>query len=261
MISLIIIQAIYISGKLNTVKSEIYKFPIAEEFKVSIKSLEGWKTTIYPDNYYKFSVSQVSINFKSYHLSISGYFQSWTFKSTPSGMEDSLSQIPSYVSRVFVAFASPVLTYTKGLNSFAGRGVYFSSSFEVVKEAIALAHQQNEDKKFLLSVGGATYPWKNQNYQTMVDLMMDLGLDGIDIDFENQPSCKGVDTANLSYNTDNSLIEIINHLRNLLPQYKLLTAAVFFVGAYGTPKFLQSKFGSITDFCSNVGQSSHTKRR
>ena len=176
------------------------------------------------------------------NLSIGGYYQSWSAKWATKGSDHTLAQIPSYVSYILVSFATPSMSYTRGQNTFSGTGLQFSCEFPTVKEAIAIAHQNNPNQKFILSVGGATYQWTNPNYEGIAALMTDLGLDGVDIDFENDPSCTGVDSDSLSCSTDSLLIEIINNLRAALPTGKLLTAAVFSVGAYGTPSFPMSRY-------------------
>lgn len=173
---------------------------------------------------------------------IGGYYQSWSANWSSSGDLLSLANLPSYIARVLISFADPNMKYAQGSNSFSGTGLQFSSDFSVVKEAIKIAHEKNPDQKFLLSIGGATYPFSNVNYKGVVALMNDLGLDGVDIDYENSPSCTGVDTEKLLCSTDSSIITIINSFKSLMPEGKLLTAAVFSVGAYGTIKFPTSKF-------------------
>jgi len=184
----------------------------------------------------------------STNLSIGGYYASWSAAWASTGQAHTLSQIPSWVNRVLVAFAIPNMTYQKGSNSLSGTGLQFSSDFSIVQAAIALAHKNNPNQKFILSVGGATYPWANPNYQAIINLMVDLGLDGVDIDFEDQPQCTGVDSVNLACSTDQTLIGIITSLRSLMPSGKLLTAAAFSVGAYGTPTFPNAKYGPSSGY-------------
>ena len=143
---------------------------------------------------------------------------------------------------MLLAFATPSCNYVAGSNTFGGSGLQFSSDFGVVKSAISLAHNNNPNLKILLSVGGATYPWSSPNYDSMVALMKDLDLDGLDIDFEDTPSCTGVDSDSLKCSTDEKLNEIINTLSQKIPSGKMLTAAVFSVGAYGTKSYPTSKY-------------------
>jgi len=243
---------VYVNNQLNTSSPQQYQFLNNDQVSLSVVPPLGWNVTI-SSPIVNTSVARVNINFTQVtppnnKPSIGGYYQSWSANWASTGSALSLSKIPSWVNRVLVAFATPSMTYLKGSNVFTNTGLQFSSDFSVVQAAITLAHQTNPNQKFILSVGGATYPWTNPNYQSMVDLMVDLGLDGIDIDFENSPSCTGVDTASLSCSTDSSLISIINNLRSILPAGKLLTAAVFSVGAYGTPKFPNAKFGPSSGY-------------
>jgi chitinase len=176
-------------------------------------------------------------------LGIGGYYQSWSanWQSNPAAL--SLANIPSYVSHILIAFADPRTNYQAGSNTFGGTGLQFSSDFSVVKNAISIGKQKNPNQIFLLSFGGATYPWQNANYLSIIALMNDLGADGIDIDLENQPTCSGVNTDNLSCNTDQTIIDIITNLKSNMPSGKLLTAAAFSVGAYGTSNFPTTKYG------------------
>lgn len=112
----------------------------------------------------------------------------------------------------------------------------------LVKQQILL-----EYKDIFLSVGGATYPWYSStaNYSAMVSLAVDLGLDGIDIDYEIEPSCSGIDTSSPYCSTDDEIITIIKNLKSAIKSAKanlLITAAVYSVGAYGTTDFPQSTY-------------------
>jgi len=70
----------------------------------------------------------------------------------------------------------------------------------------------------------------------------DLGLDGIDIDFEKSPLTTGINTDELKCDTDPIIIGHINSFRSKLDTNKLLTAAVFSVGAYGTSHYPNTKY-------------------
>ena len=109
------------------------------------------------------------------------YFQSWSSQWVSSGDAMDLSKITN-ADIVYLAFASPDMTYTK--NSFVNTGLQFNQEFSVVKKAISIL----KERKILvmLSVGGGSY-WsqpKKCNYESWVSLMNDLGCDGIDIDWE-----------------------------------------------------------------------------
>lgn len=69
--------------------------------------------------------------------------------------------------------------------------------FTVVQQAIAIAKKSGT--KVLLSVGGSSYQFNLEapyaNYQNLIDLMNDLGCDGIDIDWEPTNGGASVDYA------------------------------------------------------------------
>jgi len=240
---------IYYESNLLFNQPQVYQFPLDEQVRISVRAPSSWSALVTPEIVTS-NVKQINIQFSksSENLLIGGYYQSWSANWASSGKDLSLSKIPSYVSRILISFASPSMSYKKGSKSLGGTGLQFSSDYDVVKSAIAIAKQNNPNQKFLLSVGGATYPWNTPNYNAMVDFVNDLDLDGIDIDYENIPSCSGVDTVNLKCNTDEQLTQIIDNLRALLPSGKLLTAAVFSVGAFGTTTFPNSKFGPSSNY-------------
>lgn len=137
---------------------------------------------------------------------------------------------------VFLSFAKPDLIYKKGQNSFAGTGLDFSMEFQIVKEAIALLRSRNIC--VMLSVGGATY-WSSPkivNQQGLVDLVGDLGCNGIDIDYESTGDGK-------------ALTDIIKSVKNFLPNEHYLSMAGWSTGAY-TPDGQYA--GSAIDACKNA---------
>lgn len=170
---------------------------------------------------------------------IVGYYASWSAAYTEKPAEHSLANVPPYITRVLISFVQPSCDRKKGTNAF-GCGLDFSMPIATVRDAIKLAHQKNPNQKFLLSVGGATYPFgtvTQENVDSIIGLMNDMGADGIDIDYENQPICSGMNTEQLSCNTDKDVEDIITMFRASLPKDKMLTAATWSVGAYGNDKF------------------------
>jgi chitinase len=94
-------------------------------------------------------------------------------------------------------------------------------------------------------VGGATYTdYKSANFQAAADLVEDLGLDGIDIDFEPNSSVCTWATGGHSCPADADLIWLIRSYRKALPRPKLLTVAGWSTGAFGGGDFPASKFPS-----------------
>lgn len=179
---------------------------------------------------------------------IVGYWGSW---STGWGDANTLgiANIPSYVSRVLVSFVQPSCIHTPGKLDC---GLQFSMDMAAVRGAIDNAHKKNPNQKFLLSIGGANYPFSQQmtqeNANSLVALMTEMGADGLDLDYETQPRCTGLDTAQIKCNTDEEVVKTITLLKNALPKGKMLTAATWSVGAYGNDKFPVSKFLPQSDY-------------
>jgi chitinase len=165
------------------------------------------------------------------------YFQSWSCGWVGSGENLDLAKIPSPINVVFLSFAKPNCNYTKGSMTFSGTGLDFSSDFAVVKDAIQILRKRNV--VVMLSVGGATYPFDGFNPKAVVDFANDLGVDGIDIDWEPHA---GAAEAHL-------LGPIIGQVRSIYPT-GLISIAAFSIGAYGTGPFANSPpSGQNTGMC------------
>ena len=113
------------------------------------------------------------------------YFETWASPWTDQAEKMDLANIVGF-NIVYLSFAKPDGTYKKGSCIFDNTGLNFCQTFTVVQNAITILKKKNI--KVMLSVGGGTYPYRPQephaNYQMMIDLMTDLGCDGIDIDWE-----------------------------------------------------------------------------
>ena len=165
------------------------------------------------------------------------YFQSWSCGWASSGANLDLAKIPPPINVVFLSFAKPNCNYVKGSMSFTGTGLDFSSEFSVVKDAIQILRKKNV--VVMLSVGGATYPFDGFNPKAVVDFANDLGVDGIDIDWEPHA---GAGEAHL-------LGPIIGGVRSIYPK-GLISIAAFSIGAYGAGAFANSPpSGQNTGMC------------
>ena len=165
------------------------------------------------------------------------YFQSWSSAWVGSGANMDLAKIPSPINVVFLSFAKPNCSYIKGSMVFSGTGLDFSSDFGVVKNAIQIL--RNRNVVVMLSVGGATYPFDSFNPRSVVDFANDLGVDGIDIDWE--PHAGNADSDKLG--------PIINQVRSIYPD-GLVSIAAFSIGAYGEGEFANaSPSGQNTGMC------------
>ena len=117
------------------------------------------------------------------------YFDTWASKWVSKSSDMDLAKIPAPFNVVYLAFAQPDMTYKSGSYNLSGTGLNFSQDFSVVKGAIKIL--QAKGTKVMLSVGGASYlNWAGMNTKAIDALVLDLELDGVDIDFE--PSYYGL---------------------------------------------------------------------
>ncbi len=153
------------------------------------------------------------------------YYESWQGESTAQDIEN----LPAYVSHLALAFAKPNASY-HGNVDLTCTGLNLPYSGNQLKEAIKKAKENNPALKVLLAVGGATYhEWQNLRPIDLSQLVEDLGLDGIDIDYEQAPP-------------DAALVNAVTKdLRQALAADKILTMAVMHVAAYGRDQWEHSQ--------------------
>ncbi|KAL0478830.1 hypothetical protein AKO1_008255 [Acrasis kona] len=147
--------------------------------------------------------------------------------------------MPSYITVINLAFALPNLKYWKGKNNLEGTGLDFPVDFWAVKRAVEKLKSKNPKVRVQLSVGGASYyDWRNTDIQAAVHLVNDLGLDGIDIDYEPRNNhCSWETTTKGSCPSDKEFTNLIKNYRDTLPRNKKLTAAGWSTGPYGWEKY------------------------
>jgi chitinase len=135
-----------------------------------------------------------------------------------------------------LAFAKPDMSYTKGQNSWGGTGLDFSMDFQIVKEAVALLRSRNIC--VMLSVGGGSYWSGDREFKTqaVADLVEDLGLNGVDIDYEVSGSGA-------------TLTAVIKQMRLVLPEKCYISMAAWSTGAFGNDGIYS---GSAVDACKNA---------
>lgn len=151
-------------------------------------------------------------------MQIGCYYESW-FMPYTNTLPNDLTYLQKEINTVYLAFARPDLVYTKGQKTFVGTGLEFSPSFSIIASSIKLL--QERKVKVILALGGGSY-WsiiKAVNTQAAVDLMNDLGCDGIDIDWE--VGISDVDTP----------VKVIDNLRKLIPG-KIISFTCFSTGVY-----------------------------
>jgi chitinase len=169
------------------------------------------------------------------------YFQSWSEKWSSTGLDTGLANLPSYINAVLISFMRPDCTY-QGKLSLGGTGLDFSSDGSVVKASITALKAKNPNTKVLVAVGGATYTnFGSTNVQAIARFVQDFGLDGVDIDFEpSNPGCTA-SGGQVSCQSDQQYINVVNSLRNALPRPYILTTAGWSIGAYGQGSFANSQ--------------------
>jgi chitinase len=155
------------------------------------------------------------------------YVESWGCRWVANGAEHDLAHVKGDI--LYISFVNPQLYYVAGSCNLQNTGLSFSSTYNTVADAIDIA--QKKGQIVMLSVGGATYSWDKYSVQSIVDLAIDLTVDGIDIDWEPSENPKA-----------EQLIEIIKNIRGIGYTGKLSVAA-FSVGAYGHGEFVNSKPG------------------
>lgn len=171
---------------------------------------------------------------------IAVYNQSWTCGWASNPATHCIATVPSFINTQLLAFVKPDASYQKGSNSFAGTGLDFSADFAAVKGAISIA--KGKGQNVILSVGGATYHgWASMNVPALKAIAEDLGVTGIDIDWEGDQVC-GWGTGGSSCPKDGELTGVINKLREAFPEPFLLTAAVWSTGAFGPAPYQASSF-------------------
>lgn len=147
------------------------------------------------------------------------YYESWG--------EYRLSDIQPPINIVFLSFTKPDCTYTKGSNTFANTGLDFEVLFGQVKNSINLL--KSRGIIVMLSIGGAGYKnWDGCNYDAIANLSNDLGVDGLDIDWEPE-----------STSSAGKLAGIIESMKKIIPN-GLISMAGYSTGAY-INKYADSK--------------------
>ena len=156
------------------------------------------------------------------------YFTSWSSNWNSSSTSQELANIPNDINIVYLCYVIPDCKYIKNSNTWVGTGLDFSSDFSVIKGAIKII--KDKGTIVMLTVGGAVNSFSSFEPKNIADLMIDLGCDGVDLDWEDP---KG----NLA---SNELGTIIKSMRNNMKENALLSLAAFSVGAYGLDEFSTS---------------------
>ncbi len=147
------------------------------------------------------------------------YFESWGCPWTDKPEQCALSQIEKPIDVVYLSFVKPDCTYKKSQGTWAGTGLDFSPDFQVIRRSIQIL--KSKGIKVMLAVGGASYSFDVYNHQSVAELMYDLELDGLDIDWEPIRGVKDADKFG----------PIIEQSKQYMVSGQLLSAALFAYGA------------------------------
>lgn len=162
------------------------------------------------------------------------YHESWWDVPAAGPSATRLAALPGYVDIVALSFARPDAFYP-GMLDLEGSGLQYPYSGKILKGAVALLHQRHPGTRVLLSVGGQSYTgWSGLNETALAAVVKDLGLDGIDIDYEPvKPDCRGDFSGHIKCGSDAELLDIVRRFRAVLPRPALLTITAWSVAAYG----------------------------
>lgn len=147
------------------------------------------------------------------------YFESWACPWTDKPEECALAKIEKPIDVVYLSFVRPDCTYKKSQGTWYGTGLDFSVDFQVMRKAIQILKKKGI--KVMLAVGGASYQFDVFNHKSVAELMYDLELDGMDIDWE--PA--------LGIKDDDKFGVLIEQAKQYMVSGQLLSAALFAYGA------------------------------
>jgi chitinase len=144
------------------------------------------------------------------------------------------ANIPNYITSINLSFVRPDMAYTRGSNAFDQEvaGFEFVEGASTANGQKRFTAQQAQDLKnniaalrnrgtqVWLSVGGWSYSqgsqWTRFNAGAVVDLALDLGASGVDIDWESSGSSCSKSTGSISCTKDAEIAGIINSLASTI---------------------------------------------
>ena len=162
------------------------------------------------------------------------YHESWSELAVGDAQGTRLARLPSYLDFVFLAFARPDSVYDDTFD-LTRTGLGFPFDGRTARSAVLTLRRRNPAIRILLSIGGSTYKnWNRLNAAAIGRVVVDLGLDGIDVDYEPANAGCGHDDAGAVHcEFDEEFIAIVTELRNAIPRPAILSVAGWSVGAFG----------------------------
>ncbi|MDR7037740.1 hypothetical protein J2X36_002491 [Methylobacterium sp. BE186] len=165
---------------------------------------------------------------------LGAYYASWAAEAgSASGLDDRLAGVPAGVTEVFLAFMRPDATYSGNLD-LTGTGLQVPYPGPVLKASIEALRARSPGIRILVSVGGEEYAnWRGFDARTIRRVVEDLGLDGVDLDFEPaDPKCRQR-SGQMSCDSDALLLDVVEAARAALPRPIALWLTATNTGAYG----------------------------
>ena len=170
-----------------------------------------------------------------------GFYESWSEPPGQPAEASNLARLPAGIDIIALAFARPDLEFANGTDlSKTGLEVPFDAT--VLAKAISLYRARSPGSRILLSLGGAVYDrWDRYDPAAAARLTTDLGLDGVDLDYEPaDPGCRAADDT-IRCDSDMVWRDIIAKTRTHFPRPMLVTAQAWSIGAYGTGRFAEER--------------------
>ncbi|CAO3460404.1 glycosyl hydrolase family 18 protein [Azospirillum argentinense] len=164
------------------------------------------------------------------------YHDSWYERPATGPAATTLATLPGYMNLVALSFVRPDAAYPGRLD-LKETGLQYGFPGTVLRDAIALLKQRQPGTRVLLAVGGANYAnWDALNLDALVRLVQDLGVDGVDLDFEPvSPGCSV--RGRVRCLSDAMWLDLVARFRAAFPRPLLLTVPGWSIGAYGEGAF------------------------
>ncbi|MGE0717823.1 MAG: hypothetical protein AB7P02_20415 [Alphaproteobacteria bacterium] len=161
------------------------------------------------------------------------YHAAWGEPEATRPEEMTIARMPGYIDVLILAFAKPDLDYRGDLD-LSRTGLRYRSG-PMLRDAVGLLRRRNPAVRVLVAVGGwGFFGWDRLDAPGIARLVADLGLDGVDVDFESEtPGCAPGARGRIECATDAILIRSVERLRAALPRPLLLSVPGWSVGAYG----------------------------
>lgn len=162
------------------------------------------------------------------------YHAGWFEPAATRAEDTTIARMPGYVNVLILSFAKPDLVYRGDLD-LSGTGLQYRIPGPMLRDAVALLKRRQPATRVLLAVGGWGYwGWSALDEGALAALVRDLGVDGIDVDYEPQdPGCAPTRDGRIRCLSDRVWIGLVERLRRAFPRPMLLSVPGWSVGAYG----------------------------